>query len=253
MSNVYRSISARKFLRLRKGFVPGSFASMLAWMKTRQDPIHLGDEFSPAYIETLRLRVTAVDDGKPTEIAVVLYDTEILRYRNDETFTVDTGGFATLTTSTRLKQFSPPCYTGWGSSDRNMSCCGFYAEKHLNRFKVSERGIVGERHKAPKLIRRKAKTPHGTLRWFRFEDGFIASVNDRQRNRMCCPFLDFESLPKNGSFNRPFDVNLEIIKGHPADHGGVGISKVHVPLNIVNQHRKMWGMPPIDTVVQDAS
>lgn len=43
-------------------------------------------------------------------ISVVLYRTEIVRYYPDETFSVDNGGFNTLTTSTRVNQFTPDGY-----------------------------------------------------------------------------------------------------------------------------------------------
>lgn len=46
----------------------------------------------------------------PTTIAVRLYNTDIITYHSDETFSFSNGGFYTPTTSTRCNQFGPKGY-----------------------------------------------------------------------------------------------------------------------------------------------
>lgn len=46
-------------------------------------------------------------------IAVVLYETDIVRYYPHGTFSVNNGGFNTLTTTTRLNQFGPEGWRFW--------------------------------------------------------------------------------------------------------------------------------------------
>lgn len=52
-------------------------------------------------------------------VAIVLYDTEIIRYYDDnQTFSVDNGGFATPTSASRVSQFTPPGYAAHHSHKR---------------------------------------------------------------------------------------------------------------------------------------
>jgi hypothetical protein len=51
---------------------------------------------------------------------IVLYNTEIVRFYQDETFSVDNGGFNTPTTSTRVTQFTPMGYSAWHSKGKMM-------------------------------------------------------------------------------------------------------------------------------------
>lgn len=53
---------------------------------------------------------TVVHRVAPDAIAVRLYETDIITYYADGTFTADNGGFNTPTTSTRCTQFGP---RGW--------------------------------------------------------------------------------------------------------------------------------------------
>lgn len=46
-------------------------------------------------------------------ISLVLYNTEVVRYYPDETFSVDNGGFNTPTTRQRITQFTPDSYIFW--------------------------------------------------------------------------------------------------------------------------------------------
>lgn len=46
-------------------------------------------------------------------MAVVLYDTEIVRYYPDGTFSVDNGGYNTPTTRQRITQFTPKGWNAW--------------------------------------------------------------------------------------------------------------------------------------------
>lgn len=46
-------------------------------------------------------------------ISIKLYDTEIVRYYPDDTFTVSNGGFNTLTTRQRIAQFTPKGWNAW--------------------------------------------------------------------------------------------------------------------------------------------
>jgi hypothetical protein len=52
--------------------------------------------------------------------AIVLYNTEIVRYYQDGTFSVDNGGFNTPTTSTRVTQFTPSGYSAWHHKRKMM-------------------------------------------------------------------------------------------------------------------------------------
>jgi hypothetical protein len=58
-------------------------------------------------------RVLSEAPGIEPYMAIVLYDTEIVRYYPDGTFSVDNGGFNTPTTSSRITQFTPDGFHAW--------------------------------------------------------------------------------------------------------------------------------------------
>lgn len=58
--------------------------------------------------------------GSGNCIAIALYDTEIVRYYPNGTFSVDNGGFNTPTTSNRVTQFCPP---GWFAFHERKQLC----------------------------------------------------------------------------------------------------------------------------------
>jgi hypothetical protein len=65
-------------------------------------------------------------------IAVVLYDTEIIRYYPDGTFSVDNGGYNTPTSASRVTQFTPPPY--WAHHSSKKMLLNGSATGHDNRF-----------------------------------------------------------------------------------------------------------------------
>ena len=65
-------------------------------------------------------------------IAIVLYDTEIIRYYMDGTFSVDNGGYNTPTTASRVTQFTLPGYSAYHAK-KQMWLNG-HATGHDNRF-----------------------------------------------------------------------------------------------------------------------
>lgn len=77
--------------------------------------------------------------------AIVLYDTEIVRYYPDGTFSVDNGGFNTLTTTERLRTVLPP----------GFNCYHFSTAEIKGKLGLTYKG-------SPYAQRRKTQTP-GTL------------------------------------------------------------------------------------------
>lgn len=59
-------------------------------------------------------------DGEHDYWAIVLYDTEIIRYYPDGTFSVDNGGFATPTTTERLQAVLPDGFHCYHFSTREI-------------------------------------------------------------------------------------------------------------------------------------
>lgn len=244
-----------------------SFASALAFLHTEVANLSYGGDLEKAKRATwragdqvplalrspnLKLRVLRCDDsGQPTHIGVVLYNTVIVTYRNDETFTCNTGGYNTPTTMSRLNQFTPLPYR-WRAhrGDRMMWLAGHWAENDANRFTVAEIGLVGEEVKAPTLKRNKAKSAHGTLRWLSDYEGHIMSVNDKYPGQVVYPELQYEKIGEGGNYNAPLQYELKRGKVGIVGtlRGSFGVAKADVPLDIVNEHRKVWGMPLIELV-----
>lgn len=52
-------------------------------------------------------------DGEEEVFGIVLYDTEVVRYYQDGTLSVDNGGFSTITTMRRVNQFAPDGAQFW--------------------------------------------------------------------------------------------------------------------------------------------
>lgn len=254
-------ISASCYVDTKRGAKVQSFATALAFLRieTDQTRFSVGQEVQLAKRSpNLKLRVVkTADNGQPTEIGVVLYDTVIITYRNDETFTCNTGGFITATTATRMSQFSPPAYEHkFGRGHRQMFVGSKWADENMNRFNVNEFAVIGPEVKAPKLKRGRANVAHGRIRYFVDPEGNIYSVNDMRRSdgKMVCPILDYEAIGRDengkqtGDFTGPLKYNLEIVNGNPYREGAVGIDATAVPLDLANAHRVKWGMPEIELV-----
>lgn len=246
MSNSDRSISASRFLKLRPGFVPGTFASMREFIeKSERDDDWF---YHPTYTSNLRLLVLKRNESGPVEIGVVLYDTIILAYRNDETFTADSGGYPSVTTCTRMSQFAPEAYRHkFHVHDRTVRCAGYYAERHANRFAVNERKVIGPVTKPPKLKRKTSKNPHGRIRFFVGNDEVI-SINNNHPQKIAFKEIIFDSLPKNGSYNADFDTKMSVDSDRIQWKDYEPIDAMKLPLDLVNDHRKAWGMPVIKMI-----
>lgn len=76
------------------------------------------------------------NDNSPDHYyAIVLYDTEIVRYYVDSTFSVDNGGHNTLTTARRIRQFTPSWF--WcNHADKQLSGAGYKRLTHDIRLPV---------------------------------------------------------------------------------------------------------------------
>lgn len=57
-------------------------------------------------------------------MAIILFDTEIVRYYQDGTFSVDNGGYNTPTTSTRVNQFTPRDCVFWHHERKLVTYAG---------------------------------------------------------------------------------------------------------------------------------
>lgn len=73
-------------------------------------------------------------NGWPRWYALVLYDTEIVRYYRDGTFSVDNGGYNTPTTSTRVNQFTPDAWSFWHHD--GVLCAVRHPEPDFTRYGV---------------------------------------------------------------------------------------------------------------------
>lgn len=263
----YAGIAAFQ-IRTKRNAEIKSFAQALDFLRTESGNtlFRVGyEEVLALRSENLRLRVLAVEPsigplGTPTEIGVVLYDTVIVTYRNDETFTTNSGGYLTPTTTSRMGQFTPE-WTWFGRANRVLYNRGFYADNNANRFRVvAERpsvAIVGEETPAPVLKRKKAKGAHGTLRWMADGDSptDIISLNDAHPNEVVFAELDFEGIGRDddgnytGDYTAPLRYNMRRERNNSL-RGYRGLAKNDVPLDIVNLHRRAWGMPEIELVEQ---
>lgn len=69
---------------------------------------------------------------QPGYFAIVLYDTEIVRYYPDGTFSVDSGGFNTPTTANRVTQFTPDGWRGFNEKKQ----LGIWKPPHENKIEI---------------------------------------------------------------------------------------------------------------------
>jgi hypothetical protein len=245
-------IAASCFIIVKRDSKITSYQSALDFLKTEteKDTFRAGEEVVVGKNSTnLKLRVVLVHDGKPVYLGIVLYDTVILTFRQDETFTVNSGGHITPTTVTRLNQFSPK-WARFHRVDRNLMVGSCYADQDTNRFLVDGPGIVGEEVPPPVLKRHRSKKPHGTLRWLSDGDGNIYSTNNMHPDELVYPELQFDRIGRDGNYNAPLEYELkrESDRSKSWLRGLFGIAKSDVPLPLVNLHRKMWEMPEIELV-----
>lgn len=82
------------------------------------------------------------DMREPEAIDIVLYDTPIVRYYSDGTFSVDNGGYNTLTTARRITQFSPNGYW-FGHQHKKLVGAGKGECTHAVRFPVEREPMGG--------------------------------------------------------------------------------------------------------------
>lgn len=66
----------------------------------------------------ISLQRTSAEEEDGDWIDVILYDTPIVRYYQDGSFSVDNGGFNTPTTSTRISQFTPHGYHAYHANKK---------------------------------------------------------------------------------------------------------------------------------------
>lgn len=208
--------------------------------------------------KNVKLRVLEIEAryenrfGDPTTIGLVLYDTVIVAYYLDGTFTTNSGGHRTPTTCTRLNQFTPDSHH-FHVGNRVLWNGAFYADEHANRFQANraeaESKVVGHEATAPKVKRKKANGPHGTLRWMADSEGNVYSFNDMHLGEAVFPLLLFDEIGKDGDYTGPLPYELVREKiGSGGRYGLYGVAKNDVPLDLVNVHRTLWGMPTIELV-----
>lgn len=260
-------IVASSFIATKKNASVQSFSQALAFLHDQAGATQfkVGDEVQlAARSPNLRLRVMAINPGPVppfgpvTEIGVVLYNTVIVTYRNDETFTTDSGGFATMMTCTRITQFTP----AWADAcrgDRTIFLSGFYADKNANRFRVPSEHplghVVGQKIPAPKLKRGKASEPHGRLRFLMSPDGDVYSLNDNHPKEFVYPSLEYDKIGRDaegnftGDYTAPLTYELKRDNYNLVDLRDTrGISQSDLPLDLLNAHRQLWEMPIIEIV-----
>jgi hypothetical protein len=73
----------------------------------------------------------------PSKYVIMLYETEIVHYYPDGTFSVANGGHATPTTATRVTQFTPAGYAAHHSSFQMI--LNGHATGHNHRFPVERK------------------------------------------------------------------------------------------------------------------
>jgi hypothetical protein len=86
-------------------------------------------------------------------------------------------------------------------------------------------------------------------------DGFIYSLNDDHDKEMVYPQLQYDEIGRDedgnytGNYNGPLPYALVRNTYRLSDLRGTrGIHQGDVPLELLNLHRKMWDMPPIEMV-----
>lgn len=83
------------------------------------------------------VRLRSNDTCSEHYYSIVLYDTEIVRYyRDNQTFSVDNGGFNTPTTATRVTQFTPAGY--YAMHFRKQLVLNGRPTGHDNRFPLTK-------------------------------------------------------------------------------------------------------------------
>ena len=82
----------------------------------------------------VRLRLVEGDDQY---YAIVLYKTEIVRYYENEMFSVDNGGYNTPTTAKRINQFTPRDYSFF-HHNKKLAGCGSNECTHDHRMPVQK-------------------------------------------------------------------------------------------------------------------
>jgi len=229
----HAGIAALGPIKTRRNADIGSFASALEFLRHELGVLREGSRTQLAAHVTLR--VDKMRGDEPTHISVVLYETPIVTYRWDETFTTGSGGHLTFTTVNRLNQFVPAPYRGRCSrSRRTLFLGGTYADEHANRFLVRRIGVFGKKVEAPRIIRNSSKSPHGRLCWALDDLGDVFSMNTKHPN---------EAVIEG-------DEGLERVSLSYSDFlhlrtGSAGLACSSVPIATVNAHRAKWGMPPI--------
>lgn len=242
-----------------------SFAQALEFLKreTMASLFQIGDEVQlAARTPNLRLRVMSIEQGlvnpfgKATEIGVVVYDTVVVTYRKDETFTTDSGGFVTPMTCSRINQFTPD-WVYASRADRSIWLGGIYGDQNANRFRVddTEGRVVGQRIPAPVLKRGKASKPHGRLRFMMDTEGKIYSLNDNHPKELGYEQLQYDKIGRDGEGNFTGDYNAplqyKLVRGEYTVsqlRWCRGVSQSDLPLELLNAHRQLWNMPVIELV-----
>ena len=80
-----------------------SFAELLRFLEEE----HVFSRLIASNVQVVASDWDNAGDSSVIEIDVVLYDTPIVRYYKDGSFSVDNGGFNTPTTMNRINQFTP--------------------------------------------------------------------------------------------------------------------------------------------------
>ena len=236
-------ISACMYVAVKGDAKITTFSEALEFLNRHEPSLSVGTEvLIGKRTKTLKLRVLEMDK-EPTKIGLVLYDTVIVVYYKNGTYTTNSGGYLTPTTCTRLKQFTP-IGNYFAVGNRQLLNNGYYADKHVNVFAGNE--VVGVVTPVPCLKRKSSKTPHGTLRWMTDDSGMIYSTNSKYRDELVHPVILFDQIGKDGDFTGEIPYGLIRSNVTSQEMAGLrGIQKLSVPLNIVNAHRALWKMPEI--------
>lgn len=138
----YAGIAANTYVKTVDDFAPQSFDDCASFANTHEVNRIQSDPNEWKIASNMRLRFHPggspydVDDkGEiPHCFAIVLYDTEIVRYFMDDKFSVDNGGFTTPTSSRRISQFTPDGYNFYHHNKKLVMNFGTEECTHERRF-----------------------------------------------------------------------------------------------------------------------
>jgi hypothetical protein len=125
MTNEWAGIAANIDIKAKAKI--GSYADAKAFLHAQ------GGNFKADLASNVRVERDIGDLSGP--IHVVLYETRIVTYYPDETFSVANGGYNTPTTSRRVTQFTPDGYI-FGHQDKKLALNGKKGSAENQRFPV---------------------------------------------------------------------------------------------------------------------